>query len=184
MARVKVEPAGKVLIAVVIIGALLLLFLKVIASSHKNNVTVESPQPSVVTKPSNVAENKVTQKPAEVTPPESNKPIKIFFDFDRASINKNVYCIFDRIDETVQRIGRQHLRIVIEGNADSIGPSRYNFSLSKMRAVRVADSLSKRLRIPLNTIELVANGSTRPVSSNETREGRAENRRTEVHIYY
>lgn len=174
------------LVAVLILSALLLLFLRVMASVNKE--VGKSPIASVQKRSSGISEKEVTQKPAEekpITPPESNvRAVRIFFDFNRASINKNVYCIFDKIGEVVSRLGRPSVRIVIEGNADSIGPSWYNFSLSKMRAARVADSLSKRLGIALNNIELVANGSTKPAVSNGTREGRAENRRTEIHIYH
>jgi flagellar motor protein MotB len=53
-----------------------------------------------------------------------------------------------------------------------------------MRAARVADSLPKCLEIPLNGIEVVANGSTKPFASNRTLDGRAENRRTEVLLYH
>lgn len=174
------------LVAVLILSALLLLFLRVMASMNKE---VSKPPPlSVQKQSSRIPEKEVTRMPAEekpITPPESSvKAVRIFFDFNRASINKNVYCIFDRIDEVVSRLGQENFRIVIEGNADSIGPSWYNFNLSKMRAARVADSLSKRLGIAMSNIELVANGSTKPAASNGTREGRAENRRTEVHIYH
>lgn len=174
------------LVAVLILSALLLLFLRVMASMNKG--ASKPPLAAVQNQSSGISEKEGTQKAAEeqtITPPESNlKEVRIFFDFNRAGINRNVYCIFDKIDEVVSRLGRQNLRIVIEGNADSVGPSWYNFSLSKMRAARVADSLSKRLGVALNNIELVANGSTKPAASNDTREGRAENRRTEVHIYH
>jgi len=188
-----------VLVAVVVVGALLLLFLRVRASISNKNAS--APESAVIVQssrqpvsetiqpvekpPSYSSENKVSQESAQERQAESHPgPIKVFFDFNRATINRNVYSIFDRIDEAVRNLRRQSFRIVIEGNADSIGPSRYNVSLSKMRATRVADSLSKRLGISLENIELVANGSAKPAASNETREGRAENRRTEVHIYY
>ncbi len=188
MARVKIEAGGKVLVTALIIGALLLLFIRVRASVNTGKVSVKPSQPAVEKQAERISDNKPAQKHTEeksITPPESSPgAIKVFFDFNRAQINKNVYCIFDRIDEAVRHVGRQNLRIVVEGNADSIGSSWYNVSLSRMRAARVADSLSKRLGIPLNNIELVANGSTKPVASNETRDGRAENRRTEVYIYH
>ena len=192
MARVRIEPGGKVLIAVVIFGALLFLFFK-IKGTQSTLIQTTPPPVSVTTSSQNVATqpppSKVTsQKISEESQrPEETKsargPIRIFFDFNRASINKNVYCIFDRIEEAARRDGSRNVKVVVEGNADSIGPRWYNIYLSKMRAARVADSLSKRLGIPLKSIELVANGSIKPVASNTTREGRAENRRTEIYIY-
>jgi len=196
MARVKVEPGGRALVAILIVGALLLLFIRVRASINKSSISVQPPHQSparVQIQQTQTPENRIAPKPKEeesTAPPEANlpvpsgEPIRIFFDFNRSNINKNVYCIFDRISEKVRRIGGQNFRIMVEGNADSIGPSWYNVDLSRTRAVRVADSLSRRLGIPLRNIQLVANGSTKPATSNGTREGRAENRRTEVHIFY
>jgi len=188
MARVKIEPGGKVLVAVLIVGALLFLFLKVRASINKRTVPPPSfPTSSIGVPSTRVPQNEVAKKSVKeetTMPPESNsEPIKIFFDFNRANVNKNVYCIFDKIDEIATRAGKQNIRIMVEGNADSIGPSWYNVDLSKIRAERVADSLSRRLGIPLRNIELVANGSIRPAASNKTSQGRAENRRTEVHVF-
>jgi len=196
MARVRIEPGGKVLIAAVILCVLLLLFLKI-----KAGVRVETqrpPEPAAVSappKPTDVQTENEIKPQQEITKNKdqaaespaysyaNGNPVKIFFDFNRSNINKNVYCIFDRIEEAVRANGAREIRIVVQGNADSIGPQRYNFKLSRIRAAHVADSLSKRLRIPLKNIKLVANGSTKPVSSNATRAGRAENRRTEVVIY-
>jgi len=112
----------------------------------------------------------------------SSQPIRIYFAFNRAAINKNVYCIFDRIGEVATATGAAHLSIVVEGNADSIGPRQYNIRLSRIRAERVADSLAKRLGIPRKSIEIVANGFSKPIASNATRAGRADNRRSEVYI--
>ncbi len=189
MARVKIEPSGKVLIAVVVVGALLLLFLRVRASINKRASEAPSHQSSSIMKPppmlatqSGMPGKPVKEKEA-VSPEPNSEPVKIFFDFNRANINKNVYCIFDKIDEMVNRTGLQNIRIMVEGNADSIGPSWYNVNLSRTRAAHIADSLSRRLGIPLKDIELVANGSARPAASNKTSKGRAENRRSEVHIF-
>lgn len=176
------------LVAVLIVGALLLLFLRVRASINKRSVPPNSfPTSSIGVPSTSVPHTEMPQKAVKEEAPESPEPnmepVKIFFDFNRSNINKNVYCIFDKIGEMASHAGRQNIRIMVEGNADSIGPSWYNINLSRMRAARIADSLSNRLGIPLKNIGLVANGSARPVASNKTPEGRAENRRSEVHIF-
>lgn len=194
------------LIAVIILGVLLFVFLKVIAAlgtktqrspesssaaeSSKSRITQSSKAGQVSSEasrteagqPGAVQETKPRVRPLSESE-TAEGPIKIFFDFDRANINKNVYCIFNGIEKVVQQKSSRQLRIVIEGNADSVGPKLYNINLSRRRAARVADSLSKRLGIPLKSIELVVNGSSKPVASNRTSDGRAENRRSEVHIY-
>ncbi len=206
MARVKIELGGKVVIAVVILGVVLLVFLRIMAATGtKSRVLTGNPSPtegsqsgvvrstapgqtkseaikSKEPQPAATPERK-THAPSSVESETSGGPIKIFFEFNRAGINKNVYCIFDRIENVIQQQGSHRLRIVIEGNADSIGPKWYNVDLSRRRAARVADSLSRRLGIPVKSIELVANGSSKPITSNRTRDGRAENRRSEVYIY-
>ncbi len=176
------------LVTVFVLCALLLLFLKVRASV---NTSKPAALPQVQSAPevrSPESETNPTSKPAvdkaSATPSPSREAMKIYFDFNRASINKNVYCILDKIVQTVHGLGGQNFRIMVEGNADSIGPASYNVVLSRSRAARVADSLSGRLGIPLSRIELVANGSSKPIASNRTSEGRAENRRTEVHILF
>ncbi|MGO9481267.1 MAG: OmpA family protein [Candidatus Kryptoniota bacterium] len=168
-----------------------------ISSQHAKSVQHEIPSPGnemVHSKPAPVekppqSEGQSRNEPAFAGEPLpkstlSKGPIKIFFDFNRTSINKNVYCIFDRIEEAVVRNNLKNLKIVVEGNADAIGPSWYNIPLSRRRAARVADSLSRRLGIPMSEIELIANGSTKPLASNKTPDGRAENRRTEVMLYH
>ncbi len=192
MARVRIEPGGKVLIAVVIFGALLFLFFMVRGTERTE--TQPPPQTATVAEDTkSVSGRAETNQAASQNISEEEHPveqesfkghIRIFFDFNRAAINKNVYCIFDRIEKAVRQNGSKNLKIVVEGNADSIGPQWYNIYLSRMRAARVADSLSKRLGIPLKNIKLVANGSSKPVVSNRTRDGRAENRRTEIILYH
>ena len=200
MARVKIQPGGKLLVAVVVLGALLFLFFELKPpKTHKSEIQPSAPPPTapMPTKTNEqsegseqVSKSVAQQPPAQVAQRYAmsaapvGSPIRIYFRFNRAGINKNVYCIFDRIEELARHEGARGLRIVVEGNADSIGPSWYNVDLSRKRASRVADSLARRLGIPLKNISIVANGSTRPISSNSTRDGRADNRRTDVIIGY
>lgn len=200
MARVKIERGGKVLIAIVVLGALLFLFFEFKPGASRKFPPAAPVEESPAVPPSGQAPPKqeegkpasksIAEKPREPEPQPymagqtgEKSPVRIYFAFNKAGINKNVYCIFDRIESIFRRDGAQNLRIVVEGNADSIGPAWYNVELSRKRAVRVADSLSRRLGIPLRNITLVANGSSKPIASNSTRDGRADNRRTDIIIY-
>jgi outer membrane protein OmpA-like peptidoglycan-associated protein len=216
VARIRIEFGGKVLIGVILVGALLFLFVKIKAavenrppreSSSKTPAAEQTyglrseqsetaaartettrahvgefPSPSVSGHEATSTEKKPVSSSGRGI--VSNMPTKVFFDFNSAKVNRNAYCIFDRIEEILRERGVRNPKIIVEGNADSIGPSWYNVVLSRERAARVADSLSKRLKIPVESIELVANGSAKPVASNRSREGRAENRRTEIRIVY
>ncbi len=199
MARVKIQPGGKVLIGLVVLGALLFLFFEFKPAARKPQYIVPSRQPSVsvsapATQRNGVAGTRseiAAAKPAApMTKGQSaetgvhNSPVRIYFAFNKSHINKNVYCIFDRVQGLVRDRGAGGIHIVVEGNADSIGAPWYNVRLSRQRAARVADSLSARLGVPLSDFTLVANGSRKPIASNSTAAGRADNRRTDVIIYH
>jgi outer membrane protein OmpA-like peptidoglycan-associated protein len=184
MARIRIEPGGKILIAVIVVAAVLLIYWKLkpslplpVATNHPMNG-----HPSQVRKESNVDTSKTYTRQTEIQE-APNAPVRIYFDFNRSEINKNVYCIFDKIEKAVKEKELNSVEIIVEGNADSTGPQWYNLILSKRRAERVADSLSRRLKLPRNKIKIVANGSSKPISSNLTRSGRADNRRVEVLVY-
>ncbi len=82
----------------------------------------------------------------------------------------------------VQRALREYpeARISIEGHTDSIGDERYNERLSTKRAEAVRDYLLANMVLDKELIESVGYGEARPVASNETEEGRAQNRRIDV----
>ena len=69
--------------------------------------------------------------------------------------------------------------IIIEGNADSRGGSKYNKRLSSRRAQAVKEALI-RGGIDRQILQIQANGETQPIASNRTRQGRQLNRRVDV----
>jgi outer membrane protein OmpA-like peptidoglycan-associated protein len=71
------------------------------------------------------------------------------------------------------------LRLAIEGNTDSVGGDAMNQELSEQRAGAVRDYLAKQ-NIPLTSMTSRGFGKTQPVASNETMEGRQQNRRVEM----
>lgn len=71
--------------------------------------------------------------------------------------------------------------IVVEGHTDSRGSREYNVELSQNRAQIVMNFLVAR-GVPAESITAVGIGPDRPIASNETRDGRAENRRVEIII--
>jgi outer membrane protein OmpA-like peptidoglycan-associated protein len=71
------------------------------------------------------------------------------------------------------------LRLAIEGNTDSVGGDAMNQTLSEQRAGAVRDYLAKQ-NIPLASMTSQGFGKTQPVASNDTAEGRQQNRRVEM----
>ena len=72
--------------------------------------------------------------------------------------------------------------IIIEGDTDSEGGTELNQKLSERRAQAVAD-YTKSLGVVGTRISTLGRGESNPVASNETVEGRAQNRRVEVVIF-
>jgi OOP family OmpA-OmpF porin len=99
------------------------------------------------------------------------------FDFDKATLRPDAKAILDQAVALLEK----HERVVVEvaGHTDSIGPEDYNQGLSERRAQSVQDYLvSKGIRASRLTAR--GYGETMPIASNDTKEGRAENRRVEL----
>ncbi|MFV0369473.1 MAG: OmpA family protein [Hyphomicrobiaceae bacterium] len=72
-------------------------------------------------------------------------------------------------------------RIRVEGHTDSTGRAAFNKALSEKRAQAVADYLSQA-GVDANRIEAIGYGQEKPIAANNTREGRAKNRRIEFTV--
>lgn len=72
------------------------------------------------------------------------------------------------------------IRVAIVGNTDSTGAFRYNLDLSQRRAQAMADELIRVHGVSADRIAPVGVGEIAPVASNDTPEGRAQNRRVDV----
>jgi outer membrane protein OmpA-like peptidoglycan-associated protein len=70
-------------------------------------------------------------------------------------------------------------KIMIEGHTDSRGSDEYNEALSERRARAVADALSVR-GVAQDSVHTMGRGKAYPVASNDTPEGRQQNRRVEI----
>jgi len=90
---------------------------------------------------------------------------------------------FEVLKEVAQAL-RDNVRIRklrIEGHTDSVGADAANINLSQMRANAVMAELVNNGVEP-SRMEAVGYGRSRPVASNTTASGRAQNRRTEFNI--
>jgi len=71
------------------------------------------------------------------------------------------------------------LRLAVEGNTDSVGTESFNQDLSEKRAEGVRSCLTQQ-GVPESSTTATGFGKTRPVASNDTSEGRQQNRRVEL----
>ncbi len=100
---------------------------------------------------------------------------QVFFRTNRAIIRRKSYRLLNNVASVLN--GHSELRkIRIEGHTDSRGNDNYNLKLSQRRADAVRDYLIKK-GVAAERLEAVGYGETQPIETNETREGRASNRR-------
>ena len=71
------------------------------------------------------------------------------------------------------------LKIQVEGHTDSVGGEDYNQRLSEQRAQSVREYLIDQM-VPANSVTAFGFGMTKPVATNDTPEGRQQNRRVEL----
>jgi outer membrane protein OmpA-like peptidoglycan-associated protein len=71
------------------------------------------------------------------------------------------------------------LRLAIEGNTDSVGSDEMNQTLSEKRASAVMDYLAQQ-NIPAASMTSRGLGKNQPIASNDTADGRQQNRRVEI----
>jgi outer membrane protein OmpA-like peptidoglycan-associated protein len=71
------------------------------------------------------------------------------------------------------------LTLQVEGHTDSVGSDEMNQRLSEMRAGAVRDYLVEQ-GVQAETVTSRGFGKTKPVATNDTAEGRAQNRRVEL----
>jgi outer membrane protein OmpA-like peptidoglycan-associated protein len=71
------------------------------------------------------------------------------------------------------------LNLAVEGNTDSVGTDSFNQQLSEQRAEGVRDYLTKQ-GVPESSTTAAGFGKSRPIASNDTAEGRQQNRRVEL----
>lgn len=101
----------------------------------------------------------------------------IFFDFDRYELRPESFLELDRWVKLLA--DNPDMEVRIHGHADSTGPELYNKVLSENRAQAVVIYLTDK-GISRQRIKARGFGENRPVATNETEEGRQENRRVEI----
>ena len=114
-------------------------------------------------------------------PPEGEPPRFVLdgvtFETNSANIHPSSYPRLGRVGEYMTHVPSSRIRIA--GHTDNVGNARANRRLSERRAQAVRDYLISR-GIEDSRIEAVGYGAQRPVASNDTEEGRAQNRRIEA----
>lgn len=101
----------------------------------------------------------------------------ILFEFDKAALKSDAKIVLAKLSGVLLVVPEYQLEI--SGHTDSIGSEEYNLELSRRRAESVRNFLVSQ-GVPLELTDVVAMGESSPVASNDTEQGRQQNRRVEI----
>lgn len=103
----------------------------------------------------------------------------VLFDVDSAELKPDAISNLNKLAEILQKY--PDTNILIEGHTDSAGNEDHNMKLSEKRAKSVQDYLVQQ-KIASNRMTVKWYGESKPVASNDTEEGKRQNRRVEISI--
>jgi OOP family OmpA-OmpF porin len=123
-------------------------------------------------------------EPAPPAEPAPNMPVSITlngvnFDFDKCTLRPDAIAI---LDEAVRVLNSHEIRVELAGHTDWVGTDAYNQTLSECRAKVVADYLNDKGVEGGKIVAVNGYGESKPIDTNDTAEGRARNRRTELNV--
>ena len=101
----------------------------------------------------------------------------ILFQTDSAKLAPGAGDLVTRLADVMKK--HPELKVAVVGNTDTTGDFKYNLQLSERRARAFVDALVKAGIAP-DRLAAVGVGPLSPVASNDTEEGRAQNRRVEL----
>ena len=139
---------------------------------------------------------KPVAKPAPVvTPPaapapQPTKPVvqvakvtyaaKSLFDFDRSVIKPEGQAALNQLVAKLKTVTVEV--VIVVGHTDSVGTDAYNLKLGQRRAEAVKRYLTSQ-GVEASRVYSDSKGESQPVASNQTAQGRSENRRVVVEVY-
>lgn len=152
------------------------------------NYYFNPPKPVVAAEP--------TPEPVVIAPPPPPAPeaeaepevrtitvrLNVEFEFDKATVR----AIYGDELEAIANAMKAHedIDLVLEGHTDSMGSDEYNQGLSERRVIAVEAKLAEMYGIDPERISTVGYGEARPIADNDTKEGRARNRRVIGELSY
>lgn len=106
-----------------------------------------------------------------------NMPGNVTFATNSSDINAGFYSVLNGVSMVLKEFDKTVVEVA--GHADSTGQAASNMTLSQRRATSVSGYLAAQ-GIDTQRIITVGYGQERPIASNDTVEGRAQNRRVEI----
>lgn len=127
----------------------------------------------------NLLTDLVTDPPNQLKEVEDQQFDKLFFDFDRSELTDESIAKLINVYTYMRK--NEHVKMIISGHTDARGSDAYNLELSKNRASAAIQFLENK-GIDSKRMEIEYFGASNPVSSNESDDGRAQNRRVEFRL--
>jgi OOP family OmpA-OmpF porin len=135
-----------------------------------------------VTKDGTVEQKDITLAPIEVALIEPEATIvlnNVFFDFNKAVLKPES---FPELNRLVTLLGeKKTMEVEIAGHTDGLGDDKYNQFLSELRAKAVSKYLSEK-GVQKERLAVIYFGESKPIDTNDTKDGRKKNRRVEFKI--
>ena len=101
----------------------------------------------------------------------------VLFDFDKSDIKPEAYPLLNEVAVILEK--NPEIKAEIDGHTDNMGPDAYNQQLSENRAKAVEAYLEGK-GIDPSRLTSKGYGASSPIATNDTMEGRQENRRVEL----
>lgn len=108
-----------------------------------------------------------------------NMPSDITFGIDQDDIKPGFYQTLNSVALVLKKFNQT--LVDVYGHTDSTGSDQHNFDLSQRRALSVANYLNAQ-GVDQRRFAVTGFGETRPIASNDTDSGRAQNRRVEIQL--
>ncbi|MER8706966.1 MULTISPECIES: OmpA family protein [unclassified Mesorhizobium] len=108
-----------------------------------------------------------------------NMPSDITFNVDQDAVKAGFYPVLNSVALVLKKF--RQTTVDVFGHTDSTGSDEHNFDLSQRRALAVANYLSGQ-GVDSRRFAVTGFGKTRPIASNATAAGRAQNRRVEIQL--
>lgn len=103
----------------------------------------------------------------------------VLFEYNSDKLTAQSMATLDVIAPILTSDKIKNARWLVEGHTDSKGGDKYNMELSKKRAASVEAYLASK-GVPSSILKSVGFGKTLPITTNDTDDGRARNRRVEL----
>jgi OOP family OmpA-OmpF porin len=108
--------------------------------------------------------------------------LNVQFDTGKSVVKQKYYDEIKSVADVLTN--HPEIKIVIEGHTDNVGGKNYNLKLSQRRADAIKRVMVKKFGIDASRLTAKGYGMSKPIASNDTKEGKQQNRRVEAAVEY